>query len=125
MMDETPKRFTVEQANALLPGIAPLLETLRDAQATMDAGIEGIAAAASSNGGGESGAAYLEASRAAGRCMGELENLGIVVRDPAIGLIDFPGERDGKGVFWCWRLGEDEIAWWHPTDVGFSGRQPL
>jgi hypothetical protein len=124
-MAEEPKRFTVPEANALLPQIAPLLEALREAQATMDAGAETVAEAAPSNGGGAEGAAYLDASRTAGRCITELEELGVVVRDPASGLVDFPGEHDGREVFWCWRLGEDEVAWWHPTDSGFSGRQPL
>jgi len=28
-------------------------------------------------------------------------------------------------VLLCWRLGEDEIGFWHGTDDGFAGRKPL
>jgi hypothetical protein len=57
--------------------------------------------------------------------MAELIGLGIQVRDPQTGLIDFLSERDGEEIFLCWRLGEDAVAWWHPIDSGFAGRQPL
>jgi hypothetical protein len=28
-------------------------------------------------------------------------------------------------VYLCWKLDEEEIAWWHDLNSGFSGRQPL
>lgn len=121
----TAKRFTLDEANALLPQVAPLLESLRDAQQAMEEHAEAVSQAAATNGGGSAGAAYLDASRTAGHCLTTLEELGIVVRDPATGLVDFPAEREGREIFLCWRLGEDAVAWWHPTDTGFSGRQPI
>lgn len=117
--------YTVDEANALLPTIVPLLEGLRDAQARMAELHDHVTDSSVGNGGGSAGKDFLEASQTAGRAMAELNELEIQVRDPDSGLIDFPAERDGEEVFLCWRLGEDTVAWWHPTDSGFAGRQPL
>ena len=54
-----------------------------------------------------------------------LRSRGIALRDPSTGLVDFPSEIDGEESFLCWRLGEDEIGYWHGTDEGFDSRKPL
>jgi predicted ATPase len=41
------------------------------------------------------------------------------------GLLDFPSLREGEEILLCWRLGEDEIAFWHGPEEGFAGRKPL
>ena len=38
-------------------------------------------------------------------------------------LLDFPGERDGEPVLWCWLEGDDDIGWYHRLDTGFAGRR--
>jgi hypothetical protein len=119
------KRFTIDEANAALTDLVPLLETLRDAQRAMAERQDEVQSSATGNGGGGAGKEFLEASQEAGRAMAEIDALGIIVRDPEAGLVDFPAERDGDEIFLCWRLGEDTVGWWHPTDTGFSGRQPL
>ena len=59
-------------------------------------------------------------------CIREIHDLGIEYRLPLdAGLVDFPGERDGRLVYLCWRLGEQSVAHWHETDAGYAGRQPL
>jgi len=55
----------------------------------------------------------------------ELEELGISLKDRRLGLIDFPGELDGRRVWLCWRLGEPSVLYWHDLDSGYAGRQPL
>jgi hypothetical protein len=56
----------------------------------------------------------------------DVEGIGCVLRDVDAGLVDFPARvRGGRTVFLCWRLGEPEIAFWHGTNEGFSGRKPL
>ena len=117
--------FDVEQANAALAEVVPLLERLRAAHATMDQRQDEVTTSAPTNGGGAAHAAFLQAGGEVSRVLDALERLGVVVRDPATGLIDFPSERDDEPVFLCFRLGETEVAWWHPTDTGFSGRRPL
>jgi hypothetical protein len=56
---------------------------------------------------------------------GELEALGIQLKDRRIGLIDFPSELDGRRVLLCWRLGESSVQFWHDESTGYAGRQPL
>jgi len=58
-------------------------------------------------------------------CMRELVELGIELKDPFTGLIDFPGWIDGHEVYLCWRLGEEEVGHWHELNKGFAGRQKL
>ena len=56
----------------------------------------------------------------------ELASLGAEAKAPLdAGLVDFPGEVDGRLVYLCWRLGEPSIQHWHEIDAGFAGRQPL
>jgi hypothetical protein len=59
------------------------------------------------------------------RALEEIQALGVVVKDLDTGLVDFPSVRDGRDVLLCWRLGEDEVAFWHGYDDGFAGRQPI
>lgn len=55
----------------------------------------------------------------------ELEQLGIQLKDPRLGLVDFPSEYDGRVVLLCWHLGEPQVQFWHELDAGYAGRQPL
>lgn len=119
------KQFTGEEANGLLATVVPMLEILREAHAKMDALQERVTDSVPTNGGGRAHREFTEASARAAAIVQKLDEMGIVVRDPATGLIDFPSERDGAEVYLCWRLGEPFVAWWHPTDSGFAGRQPL
>lgn len=40
-------------------------------------------------------------------------------------LLDLPAELDGAAVQLCWLEGDDELAWYHRSDLGFAGRRPL
>jgi Uncharacterized conserved protein (DUF2203) len=60
------------------------------------------------------------------QALAELDENGIVLRDPDRGLIDFPASHpSGRDVLLCWQLGEDDLAWWHLPEDGFAGRRPL
>jgi hypothetical protein len=54
-----------------------------------------------------------------------IDELGVTLRDIETGLIDFAALVTGRQVWLCWRLGEDEVAWWHELSTGFDGRLPL
>ena len=54
-----------------------------------------------------------------------IDALGITLREIESGLIDFPALVSGRQVCLCWRLGEDDVEWWHEMTSGFSGRRPL
>ena len=55
----------------------------------------------------------------------ELLDLGVELKDPVTGLVDFPCERDGRVVYLCWKYDEPAVSYWHELDAGFQGRQPL
>ena len=55
----------------------------------------------------------------------ELKELGAVLKDAVVGLIDFWTVIDGREAHLCWKLGEEEIGYWHELDAGFQGRQSL
>jgi hypothetical protein len=57
--------------------------------------------------------------------LGEIDSIGVQVKDLGEGLLDFPSMMDGKPVLLCWKLGEPAIAYWHTEEEGFAGRKPL
>ena len=57
--------------------------------------------------------------------MRELAELGVECKSLETGLFDFPGEHEGRPVYYCWMHGERSVSHWHEIDAGFSGRQPL
>jgi hypothetical protein len=122
-----PRHYSVEEANAALRTLRPLLQRLRDARdlLTDEEAHELLSGAAPGNGGGEPGVQVGEAFLEVRRLLGVLAEAGIVLRDIDRGLIDFPAIVDGREAFLCWELGEDEVAYWHEPEAGFGGRQPL
>jgi hypothetical protein len=52
-------------------------------------------------------------------------SVGIEIKGIEEGLLDFPAEIDGVAAYWCWRVGEPDIEWWHPRDAGFAGRRRI
>jgi hypothetical protein len=123
--EQDVRRFTAEEANALLPKVSPLVEQLQEAQGLMEERQDDVTESIPTNGGGAVHREFLDASTRAAGALRELEELGLVVRDPSSGLVDFPAIREGREVFLCWRLGEEAVAWFHPPETGFAGRQPL
>ncbi len=86
------------------------------------------AAGASNFGGGmRGGTAYINTLYKIGKLTTEILELRYhEIKDHTRGLIDFPSMRGDRVVLLCWQLGEpEEIEWWHETDAGFAGRQPL
>lgn len=55
----------------------------------------------------------------------KLEDLGCVLKDMNTGLVDFPAVRLGTRVWLCWKLGEEQVAFWHGLHEGFAGRKPV
>jgi hypothetical protein len=54
-----------------------------------------------------------------------LDDWDVTLRDIETGLVDFPALVAGRQVWLCWRLGEDDVAWWHELSTGLAGRRPL
>src|SRR4051794_37181147 len=109
--------FTLAEANALLPQVEGMMRDLQEQHRRLSEMRRDYANAVqrtSSNGHTveeklrgqrqqiETAAESLNAAVQA------VQELGCVVKDLAMGLVDFPGERDGQVVNLCWRLGEPE-----------------
>jgi hypothetical protein len=130
-----PRLYTLDEAEALLPRLVPILEAIRDAQrehADAEAELEELQRAIGSNGRGAKADRVVKAREVMARAsatmrerVGELDELGVELKDPSTGLIDFRARRQGRVVYLCWLLGEPRIDWWHELDAGFAGRRPL
>ena len=118
--------FSVEEANALIPALTRLLEQLQEVhRAATDVEGRSLRRVASSNGSADAASAATKTSEDYSEALGAIEALGVVVRDPESGLVDFASSRDGQPIYLCWRLGEDKVSHWHSRESGFAGREPL
>jgi hypothetical protein len=121
----TDRVFTVAEANGELAELRERLPRLREARLGLIASSERITAAAAADGGGVAGSDWFRHQETLKTEVEYLAERGILLRDPDTGLIDFPAERDGEQVLLCWRLGEDDVGYYHGMRSGFSGRKPL
>jgi hypothetical protein len=119
--------YSVDEANALIPKLKPLLERVRKTQEELakDKSVAAVREKAAQNGGGLHGRQLSTLTKTLDADLRQLEEWGIVLRDPTIGLIDFLHKREGETVFLCWKLGEPRVEWWHPLETGIAGRQRL
>jgi hypothetical protein len=123
-----PKLFSVEEADALLPRLKELIEDVsvhRDALREKAPHLEPILRAAGADGGGRVGSEYgVEAYRLY-LAIERIRELGVLLKDLDMGLVDFPHERDGRVVFLCWHPPEERVGFWHEIEAGYQGRRPL
>ncbi len=110
------KYFTPAEANAALPlvqaivrDIADLAQDLRERQERLHGLLKSERGALGEAYREELKPIQEELERKKERlmeCAKELENLGVELKDPNTGLVDFPAMMDGHEVYLCWRLGE-------------------
>lgn len=55
----------------------------------------------------------------------ELESLGIILRQPEEGLIEYPTIIDSQEAFYSWRLGEDAVAHYRLANESSGTRWPI
>jgi len=55
----------------------------------------------------------------------ELGEVGCELKDYQVGLIDFVGRHQSRDVHLCWKLGEEQIGYWHEINAGYAGRQTI
>ena len=133
MTESTVKYFTVDEANATLPYVRRIVEDIvADYHRWRDCiyQYEVLAAGRTSDEGEteEQVVVREEVDNIAQRINGyinELAAVGCVFKGFEGGLVDFRSRREGRDVFLCWKLGEDDVGHWHEVDSGFAGRQPL
>jgi hypothetical protein len=119
------RRFDRDQANAELDELRERLPRLRESRRGLVASSERITEAVAGDGGGVAGSEWFGYQQALRTEIEYLAERGILLRDAETGLVDFPAEIDGRRVFLCWRLGEEEVAHFHDEHAGFSRRKPL
>src|SRR5580765_5356796 len=126
------KIFTVEEANRTLPLVGRIVDDLvRDHARWEDKVREFELATVGASPDHPDAIADLlqiEAQRLARDIEGyiaELNDLGVVCKGMDTGLVDFRGQMDGREVYYCWKLGEPSVMYWHEIDAGFVGRQKL
>ena len=130
------RRFTLEEAESLLPEIE---KSLREAISSKAEFEEAETALQSVNQrvimlGGvlvDRSAVYqnrLRRDQSAERLKASIQKIqesGCLIKDLDVGLVDFPTLFRGDEVYLCWKLGEPGISFWHGTQEGFAGRKPI
>jgi len=124
------KLFTIAEANSLLSSVRPIVKSIQRSHrrlASFQTTAKHAAEGAESGGGGMAqGSRYARLLVDLSLGAGQLESLGVQLKDYSQGLIDFPSMRDGRVVLLCWKADEgDQLEWWHDLEAGFGGRQPL
>jgi hypothetical protein len=131
-----PRHFTLTEAERLLPEVDRALRNAlfhkaeyQAAEAELNATMQGIRMAGGSRvnpGPILATRARRDGSTAALREVFEkIEQIGVLVKDLDVGLIDFLTLYQGREVCLCWKLGEERIRFWHGIDEGFAGRKPI
>ena len=131
-----PKRFTLAEAQSLIPRVDQLLRDAIARKATYEEAereihsfqervmmMGGVAVdrdrALDSRSRRETAASELRTA------IEEVQEVGCLIKDLDIGLIDFPTTYHGNEVYLCWKLGESAIEYWHGVEEGFAGRKPI
>lgn len=111
---------------------AERLVALRRRMHALDDEQRGLVTSIGGNGGGYAAGdlnaaqgALIALAEEAAACVEELAALGVQVKDLDSGLLDFPSVRDGVPVLLCWRVGEEQVGYWHGLEDGFAGRRPI
>jgi len=129
------RTFTQDEANALILELRPLVERLVEHKRRLDAAEDArrsLLARIGANGGDITPSDVAEVTervegeaQAIGGLVDEIQAQGVQIKDLDLGLLDFPWVHEGEVALLCWRLGEEEIGYWHGMGEGYAGRKPL
>jgi hypothetical protein len=129
------RTFTPEEANEALVELRPIVERMVQHRRNLTAAqVEQaeLVTRIAGNGGDmvpsdlhEAADAIRREAAAISECAELINAAGAEIKSLEEGLLDFPARRGDEVVLLCWRLGEDEIHYWHRIDEGFGGRRPL
>jgi hypothetical protein len=118
--------YTPQEANDALIVIQPILEEMmqigemiREHQPELWSVVEKSAG----NGGNPALSNLLKDFDRLDALLHRIQDMGIVVKDLQVGLVDFTAWHEGREVYLCWKSGEDTVQFWHEVEAGFQGRQ--
>jgi hypothetical protein len=131
-----PKRFTLAEAQRLIPEVYRLMReavALKNQSQEAEGAMQGLNQRIMMMGGMTVDRPHaVEARKRRDAIMASLraaleavQEIGCVVKDLDLGLVDFPTLFRGEEVYLCWKLGETVIQYWHGLDEGFRGRKPI
>ena len=129
-----PRYYTLSEANEMLPQLSQLIELMQAQRRQLELlqGRSSVVAQKTRGNGNHNPGEDVALAQATGQvedalqtAIKQLQDWDIELKDLERGLVDFPALREGRMVYLCWEVGEPEIAFWHETDTGFAGRQPV
>lgn len=127
-----PRLFTVNEANALLPTVRPLIERilenirrLKNKSETVIRHQQLDPAATDLMDRLQQDDEIAQLVKEIRNWVEEIHNHGCICKGVEQGLIDFPCMLGAEVVFLCWQLGEPTVGHWHRVADGFAGRRPL
>jgi len=120
--------FTIEEANAVLPELEPLVGrvlALR-ARASHDSRAMGpLLGDLNSDLGGPLATGATPPVAPPAELIARIQAYGCVLKSLEAGLLDFLAERDGRDVMRIYIYGEPAIQYYHEVHAGFQGRRPI
>ena len=125
---EFAKHFTLAEARAMLPQLRQLFKELhasRERARQADEKLGNSLAKSGGDLGGKLVVAMTSELVALNAEVRQLQERGVVIKDFDRGLVDFPSLRNGREVFLCWELEEDDIEFFHEIEDGYAGRERL
>ena len=120
--------FTLAEAQSLLPRLRSLLTEIGkqwNHVQELNPDVQKARDNAPFDGYSRSGVEYVESVSQLMFWIHQIKEMGVLLKDADRGLCDFPYMREGRVVYLCWQLGEDQIEYWHDIETGFAGREPL
>lgn len=126
--------FSLAEANALLPHLEPMVRNLRDLKLELDNKYYALQQAKFA-----AGVSHLQGHNSffaqeaeleflifhAQSLLDQIHSTGVEIKEIETGLLDFYSMLNGEEILLCWRLGEDQIRYWHGVHEGFQGRKPI
>ena len=125
----SPKHFSLEAAEAMIPELQRIAEAAVAVRDKAEAKARAIEALEQS--GRDHAQVLIERSqleflsRSLEELLGSIEKRGAVLKGLEPFLVDFPFVMEGRVVFLCWKAGEKNIRHYHATDEGFANRKAL
>jgi hypothetical protein len=122
------KHFSLEEARALIPELRRAFQDAHRRRDAIDKTGKDLGQKLEQTGsdvGGEKVSGLLRDMLQLDTQLRRIQELGVQIKDFDRGLVDFPHLRDGREVFLCWELDEDDIDFWHELDAGYAGRERL
>ncbi len=119
------RHFALEEARSLLKTIIPDLSGMVELKRALDRSNYDVYRHRYFGGGGPNGTGnYPPELEELVAIVKRFEDKGIIIKGLDDGLIDFPHIREnGEEVYLCYKLGEEDILFWHPVEAGFAGRR--